>query len=194
VIVAGDALSATWAFVTRLVLEDKDWRVESFRATPIAVVGKSAFDLWLLAREQHRSQNDFNAFVLYATALQLSSRGPTLQIGIQPEINKELDALKRPSELDTQLPYHWRFDGAEAPIVKVGPVGVDGKMYLMITQELTQWVDNREAEQRNRALIPIFSRAHPEYADAFGGLVIEAVERGGGRALRTLAGAMDVPQ
>jgi hypothetical protein len=187
VILEGAAKGTAWAFTVWLVRESGKWHVHGFYATPSGVAGKTAEAMWHEATSQHGAGRDFNAFILYATALQLSSRGPDLHLGIQSEIKKDLDAIPRPSELEREAPYRWRFEGATAPVLKVGPVPVNGKMYLLLTQELDPWPDDQGADRQNHALIEAFSRLHPEYKNAFDGLVVDAVARGGRRGLRTVA-------
>jgi len=194
VIVEGGTADASWAFVVSMTRDAGRWLVYGFHITDIAVAGQSALDLWRLGRAQHDRQHDFNALVLDATALQLSVRGPALQLGIQPEIKTDLDALPRPNELETQAPYRWRFEGVSAAVAKIGPVGVHGRMYLRIIQLLEPWTDDQDADRQNRDLVAAFLRTHPEYRDAFDGLAVDAVERNGTHTFRTVAEAPAVSQ
>jgi hypothetical protein len=184
-IIAGKTKNNDFAFVLWLIRE-KDWRVEHFHFITINMSGKSAQDIWNLARDQQRRNNNFNAAVLYAAARGLAYRGPSFQLGIMPKIESEMMDVPSPPELKGQAPFTWRFGNAAFKILQVGPIGVAGKIYLTITQEIAPWADNHEADQRNRELISEFTRAFPEYSDAFAGLVVGASERGGNRLYRTV--------
>lgn len=194
VIVEAGTADISWAFVVSMTRDAGRWLVSGFHATDTAVAGQSALGLWRRGQAQHARQHDFNAFVLDATAMKLSTRGPALQLGIQAEIKKELYALPRPSELETQAPYRWRFESAAAPVVRIWPIGVRGRMYLLLTQVLDPWSDDQDADRQNGTLITAFSRAHPEYTDAFDGLAVDAVERGGTHGFRTIADAPTTSQ
>jgi len=189
VIVEGDTRNNTFAFVLWLLPEQGQWRVENMHLTATAMVGKSALEFWSLARAQREHHHDFNAYVLYTTALQLASRGPAFQPGIQAEIEKELGQLQKPRELEGTPPFSWQLDGATFRILKVAPVGMDGKIYLMLSQEVAPWSDAPEVDRENHVLGSAFPKIDPEYTDAFDDLIIEAVERGGARVFRTLARA-----
>jgi len=187
VIVEGDTRNNTFAFVLWLILEQGQWRVENMHLTATAMAGKSSLDLWSLARAQRERHHDFNAYLLYAVALQLASRGPAFQLSIQADIEKELRQLQKPRELDGQPPFSWQLGGPSFRILKVAPIGVDGKLYLMLSQEVAPWSDAPEVDRENRDLGSAFSKVDPDYADAFDDLIIEAVEQGGARVFRTLA-------
>jgi hypothetical protein len=187
VIVEGDTRNNTVAFVLWLIPEEGQWRVQNVHLTATAVVGKSSLDLWSLARAQRERHHEFNAYLLYAAAIQLASRGPAFQLSIQSDIEKELRELRKPAELDGKPPFSWHPDGPSFRILNVAPVGVDGKLYLKLSQEVAPWSDAPEVDRENRDLVAAFTKIDPDYADAFDDLIIEAVERGGSRVFRTLA-------
>jgi hypothetical protein len=173
------------AFTLWLIAE-QEWRVEYFQITPSSMVGKTASDMWALARKEQNSKHMFNAAVLYATANQLAYRGPNYQLGIDPEIKKEMSKLQVPRELQGNPPFAWKFGDDSFKIVNVSPIGVGGKIYLTITQEIAPWGAEQDADQRNRVLILDFIRAVPEYVSVFAGLVVGASEAGGHRLFRTV--------
>ena len=150
--------------------------------------------MWDLARSEQQTKHDFNAAVLYQTASQLAYRGPNFQLGIYSEIQKEILKLQLPPELQGQPPFVWKFGGDEYKVLNVGPIGVGGKIYLMVTQEIAPWGADQEADQRNRALIADFERAVPEYSSAFAGLVVGAKESGGNRIFRTVDDTATAPK
>jgi hypothetical protein len=182
-----------WTFALWLTPEP-DWRVEYFHLTGSSMVGKTAHDIWDLARSEQQSKHNFNAAILYQTASQLAYRGPNFQLGISSEIQKEGSTLQLPRELQGQAPFVWKFGANEYKILNAGPIGVAGKIYLMVTQEVAPWGADQEADQHNRALISDFGRAIPEYTNVFAGLVVGAKERGGNRLFRTVDETATTPK
>jgi hypothetical protein len=186
VIVEAQTLNNTWAFVTWLRPEQGIWPVQYTQATVTAIVGKSAEDLRSMADSEIREHHNFNAFLLYAAAVQLASRGPFLQLGIQPELQKALGDLKPPPQLQGQPPFYWQLGKSSYRVLNVGPIGISQKVYLKIDHEIAPWADDKEADTKNRELIATFSSTYPEYKQAFAGLIITAHERGGNRGFGTV--------
>jgi hypothetical protein len=108
-----------------------------------------------------------------------------LQLGFLPEIRGEMASLPVPKLLRGQPPFSWRFGESSFEVSNVGPVGIGGKVYLIITHLLGQWQDDKTVDQKNRELMAGFKQAFPEYADAFAGLIVEAREKAGVRGYRT---------
>lgn len=175
------------------LIPDKDWSIQYFHFTMMSIVGKSAQDFWTLARTERDLRHDFNAVLLFATAAQLAFRGPNFQLGITPEIQKEISNLKRPDLLSGQVPFAWKFGSNSFKILQLGPIGVGSKVYLNITQELSPWPLDADADLKNRELIAEFKRAVPEYATVFAGLVITAQDKNGKRGFRTVDAPLDQP-
>jgi hypothetical protein len=186
VIVETQTVNNTVVFVVWLIVEQGSWRVQYVHFATAEMVGKSAGDLQKTAQAENHAGHDFNAFILYAAALQLTDRGPFFQLGIRPEIESALGSLKRPGLLDGQPPFSWKFGTSTFRVLNVGPIGVGGKIYLVVDQEVESWVDDKEVDKKNRELITAFGGAYPEYRDAFAGLVVRAHERGGSRGFGTV--------
>jgi hypothetical protein len=186
VIVEAQTLNNTWAFVLWLLPEEGNWHVQYSQAMATAMVGKTAEDLQRMAESEMHENHNFDAYILYTTALQLAARGPFLQLGIQPEIQKALENLKPPPVLQGQLPFDWKFGQASFRVLNIGPVGVSQKIYLQIDQEIEPWADDKDADKKNHELISAFSNSYPEYKHAFAGLIVRAHERGGNRLFGTV--------
>ncbi len=184
-LVEGEGRNNGWVFVLWLVPEP-DWRIQYFHMSAASMVGKSARDIWTLARDEQQRSHKFNAAILYATAGQLAYRGPNLVLGISQEIQRESEALELPRELQGPAPFTWKFGNGTYKILNVSSLGVGGKIYLTITQETDPWPDDQAPDRHNRALIAEFRQAFPEYATAFAGLVVAAREPGGTRIFRTV--------
>jgi len=180
-IVEGDTVNNTNAFVIWLLPEQGNWRVQYIHFATITMVGKSADDLQKLAAAENAKQRTLNAFVLYAAALQLADRGPFFQLGIKPEIEKAIGNVQKPTILQGQAPFVWHFDKSTFTVLNVGPIGIGGKIYLLIVHEVEPWTEDEQADRENRNLITVFAKAYPEYKEAFAGLIVRAHERGGNR-------------
>jgi hypothetical protein len=180
-IVEGDTVNNTNAFIIWLLPEQGNWRVQYVHFATITMVGKSADDLQKIAAAENAKQHSFNAFILYAAALQLADRGPFFQLGIKPEIEKAIGNVQKPTILQGQAPFVWHFDKSTFTVLNVGPIGIGGKIYLLIAHEVEPWAEDEEADRENRNLITVFAKAYPEYKEAFAGLIVRAHERGSNR-------------
>ncbi|SRR5216683_3113338 len=187
VIVEAQTLNNTWAFVTWLLPEQGNWHVQYTQATTSAMVGKNAEDLQRMAESEMHENHNFNTYILYAAASQLAARGPFLQLGIQPEIQKSLENLKPPPALQGRPPFEWQLGKSFFKVLNVGPIGVSQKIYLKIDHEIAPWADDKDADKKNHELISAFSSSYSEYKHAFAGLVVTAHERGGNRGFGTVS-------
>lgn len=186
VIVEGQTVNNTIVFVVWLIPEQGNWHVQYIHYAIGGMVGKSANDLRKIAATENQKHHSFNAFILYAAALQLADRGPFFQLGIRPEIEKGMGEVQRPDLLQGQTPFTWNFDKSTFKVLNVGPIGVGGKVYLSVDHEVAPWAEDKEADRENRDLITAFAKAYPEYKDAFAGLIVRAHERGGRRGYGTV--------
>lgn len=185
-IVEGQTASGSRAFTLWLIPEQKSWHVQDFQLGVESLAGKQAHDLWDLARAEEQQNHDFNAYMLYVTALQLAWRGPNLELGVHAEIQKEMQAAQKPKDLKEQAGFNWESDNSAFKVVSMGPIASDGKMYLQISQELPPWTEDKDADSRNRALAGAFAKLYPEYRDVFAGLAVEAHGHGTTLKYRTL--------
>jgi hypothetical protein len=186
VIVEGQTRNYTWDFVVWLGEENGSWHVHYFQFTIVAIAGKNVEELWTTARTEENRHHNFNAWVLYSRVLQMAGRGPHFQLGIYPEIKKEMTNLEVPLETQGQPPFNWQYGKSSFKVLNAAPVGVEGKLYLNITQEIANWADDKDADRMNRELITAFKVAHPECTEVFAGLLVAARERGGPRIFRTV--------
>jgi hypothetical protein len=187
VIVEAQTLNNTWAFVTWLLREQGNWHVQYIQPTLVAMVGKNAGDLQRMAESETHENHNFNAYILYAGASQLAARGPFLQLGILPEIQKGLETSKAPTILQGQPPFNWHLGKSSFKVLNVGPIGVSQNIYLKIDHEIESWANDKDADKINHELIDAFSSSYPEYKHAFAGLIVSAHERGGVRGYGTVS-------
>lgn len=186
VIVEASTFNNTFAFVLWLSLEQENWHIVYSQIVIERSVGKSAEDFQALADAELQKQHIFNAYILEAAALQLADRGPNLQLGILPEIQKAFGELHPPRELQGQAPFNWEFGKSSFKVMNVSALGIAGKIYLQIDQEIEPWTEDKVADQKNRELIAAFASAFPQYKSAFSGLAVRAHERGGNRGFGTV--------
>lgn len=186
VVVEAQTVNNSAAFLVWLIPEAGSWHVQYLHFVFTAMVGKTAGDMQKLAEAEQAKQHNFNAFILYNAAQQLAYRGPFFQLGISPDIDKAVASVQRPPVLQGQAPFLWNFDNSHYKLLNVGPIGVGGKIYLLVDHEVEPWANDQEVISENRGLISAFAKAYPEYKEAFSGIVIRAHERGGNRAYGTV--------
>jgi hypothetical protein len=186
VIVEGQTVNNTNAVVLRLRPKEESWAIQSVHFATTGMVGKSADDLRKIAEVEQQRQHSFNAVILYTAALQLADRGPFLQLGLRSEIEKAVTDVAKPPILHGSLPFSWTFDKSSFKVTNVGPIGVGGKIYLLVDHEIEPWSQDKVADQKNRELIAALNKVVDEYKEAFAGLVIRAHERGGNRGFGTV--------
>lgn len=185
-VIVAAARGDQWAFVLWLVPEN-GWKVRGFNFTAASMAGKSPSDLIAMAHAQHALHHDFNATLLLSTAAHLAARGNDLQLGIQPHIEDQMTKVSIPQLLQGKLPFNWKIGSETYKIDGIGAAGVGDKIYLAITQELSPWHSDDDADTRNRILIHDFITAVPEYSASFSGLILLARDERGGHVYRTVA-------
>lgn len=186
VLVEAETPNNTWAFVLWLLPEQGNWRVQYSQAMATTTVGKNVVELEHLAAVELQAHRNFNAYILYAAALQLAVRGPFLQLGIQPEIRKNLDSLKPPMNLQGGPPFDWQLGQKTYKVLNVGPIGISESIYLLIDHQMETWADDKVADAENRELIAAFSKAYPEYRQVFAGIMVRAHAREGIQSFSTV--------
>jgi len=188
VVVEAQTKNNRWSFILWLI-SMPEWRVQYGWLAVSDVAGKSSQDLWDLARAEQKQKHDFNAAILFISANQLADRGPNFQLGIQPGIQDDLKKQTVPAIIAGQAPFTWKLGAETFKVLHVGPVGVDGKLYLSIAQELPVWSGDSEADATNRKLIHEFADAVPEFSAVFAGFVVEAYDENRDRGYRTVDAA-----
>ena len=180
-----------WAAVAWLMLEQGDWHVLHFQINVARLAGRTALALSDAARRQRQQRHDLNAYLLYAASFALAYRGPNFELPLQQEVDRARKTLPVPVEFAGKPPFTWKYGSASFTIRKAGPTSVGKQLYLVIVQLLPSWQKDEEADSRNRRLANAFALAHPDYKDAFAGLVVEAEEEHGTRAVRTVIDAQE---
>ena len=183
-LIEGDIAGNSFTFVLWLI-HGQDWQVQNIYLGMTEMIGKSAVDLWHMAREEEKRHHSFDAALLYGAADNLAERGPDLSLAIRPQLRAEMAALKPPRALQGKSTLTWHLGDKTYTILAVGPVGVRQRLYLMINWETTAWKDDQEVEARSKKLMTDFARVFPEYAAVFAGVIMSAVEKDSGRGYRS---------
>jgi hypothetical protein len=183
-LIEGDTGGNGVGFVLWL-LQGQTWQVQNLYLGMSEMAGRSAADIWHLARVQAKRQHAFNAALLYAAAGTLAERGPDLELGFAPALRQEIAQVKPPHALQGQSTLSWHLGDKVYAILAVGPVGIHSKLYLMINWQSANWADDAEAEARNRLLMTDFARVFPEYVDVFAGVIVSALAEDSDRGYRS---------
>jgi hypothetical protein len=183
-LIEGGTTGDGFTFVLWLV-HGQGWQVQNLYLGMSTMIGKSAADLWHMARGEAQRRHGFNAALLYAAANNLAERGGDFELGFRAQMLEEIAELKPPAALQGTSSLTWHLGGKAYKILAVGPVGAREKLYLMVNWQTTSWKDDQEAEARNRRLMTDFARVFPEYADVFAGVFLSEVARETGRGYRS---------
>jgi hypothetical protein len=192
VVLTGDSTQDTVTFTLWLVRQS-DWRVNSFSAALSTVAGKNASQLWTMAREEHARSHEFNATVLYASAMQAASRGRHLELAVVPQIMQEQARVEVPDELTGAPPFKWHAGAKTFVIESIGATAAFGKLYLGLSHA-SQSRSEKQARRANEELITWLLRRFPECSQAFPGIIARTVDASTNRSvvnLRDLAGAAE---
>jgi hypothetical protein len=169
--------AALWGFTLWFVPEHESQKARSFWAGAVTMAGKTADDLFNMARAQRDRGHTFNAAILYDSAKRLSFRGPNLQLGSYAEIVKQQGELTLPSELQGKPPFRWQFASNTYQVDAVSADEVDGKLAIVIQHEVPAPDDSDTKTATNRNLIRDFEAAHHDLAEAFDTIVVDIFDR-----------------
>jgi hypothetical protein len=186
VVLAAHTRNYDWAFVLWLIPEQNAWRVENFYAGFTTTAGRTADQLWTMAREQNKKGHLFNANLLYTAAHALAARGPSFQLGISPDLEQDISKFVAPPELQGPPPHTWHVEGATYSITHVSIIGIGGQLNVIIDQQLSAWGGNEDADRRNRKLAEALAKMHPEYTEVFSGIVVRALKPDGSGGASTV--------
>jgi hypothetical protein len=187
VLLTADGRTAGLVFTLWLLRNGSAWKVNSFAFNVATLSGRSALQLWQVARDQHQHGHEFNATLLYFAAVQLAQRGPDFELGFAAQISQEQAQVTRPKELTGPPPFHFEGDGNNFSVLNIGATDLDGRMYLAVTYEAAPWKSTKQAERSNQVIIALITKLFPEYAEVFQGIIAQASEAGTGRTFATVS-------
>jgi hypothetical protein len=186
VILFSETRNNTLALTVWLLLEQDQWKVQSFWMNVATLGNMDSRKLWELGRSQAAKDHMFNASLLYASAVQASNRGPTFQMALARSIEEDAAKLKVPTEIQGPPPYSWKENEATYKVNNVGPIAIAGKLYVVIVHEVCPWESDAQVDGWNKQLLSYFKQRFPEYSDVFAGLVARALEQGTNRGYGTV--------
>jgi hypothetical protein len=162
-----------WTFSFWFLPENGGWRATDVHVSISSMIGKSARDLLVLARQERDAGRAFNATMLYAGSQYLVGRGPAIQLGLAQTLSEEQSKFMAPPELQSP-PFTWALGGKPYTVSGVTILGIDGQLVLSFDLPETSWPGNDAIEAQNHAFLDGFRAAHPEVPRVFGALIARA--------------------
>jgi hypothetical protein len=186
VVMSAQARNNSLAVTIWLVPESTGWKVQSFWINASTLADQGPIQLWEMARRERDLGHKFNAVLLYAVAGQVANRGPNFQLGITQSISEDMAGLDVPAEIRGEAPFLWKDGSTTWKVLNVGPIAIGGKIYVVISHEVSSWQTNNQVDGWNKDLLAYVKNRFPEYSEVFAGLVARAHERGGNRGYGTV--------
>jgi hypothetical protein len=186
VLLTGETINNQWTLAVWLIPEQGKWRVQSYWVGVSSYGHLDSMDLLALARAQSKLGHNFNATMLYAAAKEASFRGANFETGISQSIAEDTSHLDLPSGLRGPAPFLWKNGDATYKILRIGPLCIANKLYIVVAHEVVPWQSNEQVESWNRRLLAYFKGQYPEYATSFSGIVVRAMEQGTNRGYGTV--------
>jgi hypothetical protein len=184
--IAASTRNNDWIFTLWLLPESGAWKVQYFNTSASAIVGQGPEMLLARARAERAAGRMFNAAMLYAGVQATAGRGPTFQLGIMQDLQKDLTSFKAPQDLKGATPYRWTLAGHAYKVAQVSLIGFQGQLGLIFTLTKAEWRGDADADESNRAFIADFRSAHPDYSRAFAFLVASATKPDDSGGFRTV--------
>jgi len=186
VVMSAQARNNSLAVTIWLVPERVGWKVQSFWINISTLADQGPMQLWETARKQKELGHKFNAMLLYAAAGQVANRGPNFQLGITQSISEDMAGLDGPAEIRGEAPFVWKDGNTTWKVLNVGPIAIGGKIYVVISHEVSPWESDNEVDGWNKELLAYVKNRFPECSEVFAGLVARAHERGSNRGYGTV--------
>ena len=162
-----------WLFTVWLGSSGGPWAVNGFHYGASRMAGFSGADLWLRAKAERARGHRYNATFLYHLAAVLMSSGPYVRLPAEAAFEADRAGFIGPAELVGRPPLTLtlgaeRFVLDEADIIVIQRPPALG---LSFSLRPPLGATPAQGDQQNRRLIDAYIKAHPEWADAFDGLV-----------------------
>ena len=186
VLATTDSKNERFSVTIWLILEARAWKIQAFTINMSTLGRLDGARMLEVARTEEKSGHEFNAWIFYNAAAQLSDRGPNVQMGSAQAMSAERAKAKPPSEIAGSPPWYWKDGQSAFKVMNVGAFSIAGKVYLSIDHEVPAPTSDEDMEQSNKDLIAYFKRLRPEYAGIFAGLLVRAHQQGTGRGYATV--------
>jgi hypothetical protein len=187
VLMTAETVNNGLTFALWLTPNQGAWKVRSFWMRFSSMAGKDSYQLWEIGRAQAAKGHDLNAAVFTAAAGRLADRGPDFQPGLAQAISESLSKLPPPpADITGDPPFLWKDGAATYKVQSFGPIGVGGKIYVIIEHEVPAGQTDETFTARNKEVLRYFKQRFPEYSDAFAGVIVRALEAGTTRGYGTV--------
>jgi hypothetical protein len=176
-IVTLDAASPQGAYTVSFVLQQQgnDWKVGGFYAKPAQVGGHDGNWFASQAREYKSKGQLRNAWFYFGEARELLVPVPFMATATTDRLYDEMQGTK-PSDLP---PLNLTAGGKTYKVTDLFPVPVGRDFELVVKYQSADISDTGKTFQDNMAVMKALLARYPECRDAFGGVVVRAVEPAG---------------
>jgi len=176
-IVTLDAASPQGAYTVSFVLQQQgnDWKVGGFYAKPAQVGGHDGNWFASQAREYKSKGQLRNAWFYFGEARELLVPVPFMATATTDRLYDEMQGTK-PSDLP---PLNLTAGGKTYKVTDLFPVPVGHDFDLVVKYQSADISDTGKTFQDNMAVMKALLARYPECRDAFGGVVVRAVEPAG---------------
>ena len=176
-IVTLDAASAEGADTVSFVLQQQgnEWKLGGFYAKPAQIAGHDGTWFATRAREFKSKGQLRNAWFYFGEARELMVPVPFMATATTDKLYDEMQAVKPrdPTPLDLTV-------GAKTfKVTDLFPVSVGRDFDLVVRYQSADVSDTGKTFQDNLAVMKALLAKYPECRDAFGGIVVRAVEPSG---------------
>ena len=176
-IVTLDAASAEGADTVSFVLQQqgKEWKLGGFYAKPAQIAGHDGTWFATRAREFKSKGQLRNAWFYFGEARELMVPVPFMATATTDKLYDEMQAVKPPD-----LPPLDLTAGAKTfKVTDLFPIPVGRDFDLVVRYQSADVSDTGKTFQDNLAVMKALLTKYPECRDAFGGIVVRAVEPSG---------------
>ena len=176
-IVTLDAASAEGANTVSFVLQQQgnEWKLGGFYAKPAQIAGHDGTWFATRAREFKSKGQLRNAWFYFGEARELMVPVPFMATATTDKLYDEMQAVKPPDPTPLDLTV-----GAKTfKVTDLFPVPVGRDFDLVVRYQSADVSDTGKTFQDNLAVMKALLAKYPECRDAFGGIVVRAVEPSG---------------
>jgi hypothetical protein len=176
-IVTLDAASAEGTYTVSFVLQQQgnQWKLGGFYAKPAQIAGHDGTWFAIRAREFQSKRQLRNAWFYFGEARELMVPVPFMATATTDKLYDEMQAVK-PADLP---PFDLTAGAKTFKVTDLFPVPVGRDFDLVAKYQSADVSDTGKTFQDNLALMKALLAKYPECRDAFGGIVVRAVEPSG---------------
>jgi hypothetical protein len=176
-IVTLDAASPQGAYTVSFVLQQQgnDWKLGGFYAKPSQIAGHDGTWFATQARDFKSKRQLRNAWLYFGEARELLVPVPFMATSTTDKLYDEMQSVK-PVDLP---PFDLTAGIKSFKVTDLFPVPIGSDFDLVVKYQSADVSDTGKTFQDNLAVMKALLAKYPEYRDAFGGIVVRAVESSG---------------